>query len=316
MPASRLQSFGRAAFLAAMSTLGVAMTQCVSEYDILGARGGAAGANSGGGGNASIGGGSGGANTGGTDTGGTDTGGTNSTGGATGGTSTGGTTGGASSTGGVLDSGGGSSGASGGGPPGGPPGGRPPWTPSTCDRALSQGLDRDPCIGDFSCESALRDCCKWVARCSLGQLSVVPVCNGCACRNDDDCPPSSWCVDAKCVACPPPVPCQKPVLYPLPRKECFWCITASKCHSVMDCAPPQVCYPGQPCPPGFEGDPAFCHGSICGDVGCGPTTGLDCSVVGCPDGYWCDMIDGPATCACVNGLWLCTPGSRNTCRLF
>jgi hypothetical protein len=273
------------------------MTQCVSEYDILGTRAGA-GANSGGSGNAGLTGGSGGV------TGGSISGGSIS-GGTTGGTGNGG----ASST-------GGSTGSNAGGPPGGPPGGRPPWTSSTCDRALSQGLDRDPCIGDFTCESAVRDCCNWVARCSQGQLSVVPVCDGCACHNDSECPPASWCVNAKCVACPPPVPCQRPRLYPLPRKECTWCITASQCHSISDCAPPQICYAGQPCPPGLEGDPGYCHGSICGDFGCGPTTGLDCSVVGCPDGYWCDMIDGPATCACVDGLWLCTPGSRNTCRLF
>ncbi|HWA74643.1 MAG TPA: hypothetical protein VG937_20000 [Polyangiaceae bacterium] len=273
------------------------MTHCVSEYDILGARAGAGGVSTGG---ASSGG-----------VAGVSSGGTAPTGGvATGGVApTGGFPTGGSTTGGVVTGGR----PVGGGPPGGPPNG-PPWTASNCDRALAQGFDRDPCIGEFSCEGALRDCCRWIARCSSGVLSLVNDCSACGCRDDSQCPPQAWCINSQCVPCPPPVSCRPP-LFQLVRKDCPWCITTSNCHADPDCGPNGVCYAGTPCPPGCEGNPACCHGCICGAPGCGPTDGLDCSVVGCPDGYWCDMPDGPATCACVDGLWLCSP-SRNVCRPF
>lgn len=224
------------------------------------------------------------------------------TGGATLGGSGGGTTGGVPNSGGATSA-------------GGPGGGGPPWT--SCSSALAWGVDRDPCIGEFNCESAVRNCCKSTATCSVGSLRIAHVCEPCAsCSSDLDCGPMAWCVNQRCRPCHRPPPGSRCELALFFRNGCPWCVTASNCRSDADCGFGKVCYPGQPCAPGCpSSDPACCHGSICGDPGCPPTAGLDCSLVGCPDGSWCDLVTAGQTCQCSPaGQWLCTQGSGNTCR--
>ena len=132
-----------------------------------------------------------------------------------------------------------------------------------------------------------------------------------SCVLDDDCPPRAWCVDGNCIDCPlVPSPCGALIS----RNGCEWCVPAWDCNTEIECNPGEQCYSGQTCSPGCNGDSTCCYGNICSIPGCSTTEGLDCAVVGCAPGFYCDIVVPDPACACVQGSWVCSPASGNTCR--
>jgi hypothetical protein len=191
-----------------------------------------------------------------------------------------------------------------------------------CNDALANGMTGDKCTGSFHCEGPARPCCKTTVDCNKGTLAFNNVCDSCTCTNDNDCLPGNWCVNAFCRSCPILTACPFPLVL-LVRNGCGWCTVASQCSTDTSCTPPgsipngQVCYAGQPCVPGCDAGSACCSGNICGAPGCGSTAHLDCTLVGCPEGQTCNVLDPRPTCTCFNGQWSCNPPvTRNTCQAF
>lgn len=133
------------------------------------------------------------------------------------------------------------------------------------------------------------------------------------CSSDLHCGAGAWCTGGHCVPCGTtlcPVDWVK-----LPRNGCEWCVPPSDCVEDADCGEGVLCSAGQACLPECDpGDPACCHGNLCDVTGCGTTWGLDCVVVGCPDGQQCVSGGGADACACDPelGAWLCAEGA-GTC---
>ena len=193
------------------------------------------------------------------------------------------------------------------------------WSASNCYEALARGNNGDACKGPFTCSSAARNCCHDQASCASANAALVisEVCDDCACSLDSNCPYTFWCTDGRCRRCvqPPPGSLCAPGLYPFPRNGCTWCVPPNECGGPPGspmCSQDQVCYAGQTCLPHCD-EPACCFGNICDAPGCGKTTDLDCSIVGCPDGSNCFVADPGQVCTCQSGRWLCSAASRNRC---
>lgn len=210
---------------------------------------------------------------------------------------------------------GGSAGMSQGGNTAGGRASLPPWT--DCNDALALGADGDPCVGPFPnpCQTPLRDCCRTVVTCSAnGVLNVDPQCEPCPCALDIDCGPGAWCTDGRCRACAVADTCRIPFAF-VDRNGCAYCLPPTKCRDDSDCSAGQRCYSGQTCLPGCaEDDRTCCYGNGCAAPGCGTTAGLDCSLVGCPDGSYCDLLDLDHECACTSSGWRCAAQPPNICR--
>jgi hypothetical protein len=195
-------------------------------------------------------------------------------------------------------------------------GGQGPAT--TCYEALARGSNGDACKGPFNCSSVPRNCCHTEVSCGgANTLTISEVCNDCSCSVDSNCPSTFWCTDGRCRRCSQPSSGSLcPLgLYPFPRNGCTWCVPGNECGGPPGsptCSSDQTCYAGQTCLPHCT-DPGCCFGNVCDAPGCGPTTGLDCSIVGCPDGSSCMLIDPGQVCTCQSGRWLCSTASRNKC---
>lgn len=190
------------------------------------------------------------------------------------------------------------------------------WTESTCATAIDRGITGDPCSGTFECQSAVLECCRWSASCVLGQLRLARTCELCACKGDADCKTGSWCdkANGNCRACVETPVCLPPFSF-IQRNGCAYCIPPDDCQDDGDCNNNGGhCYAGQLCGRDCVNDPSCCFGNRCAAPGCGPTTGLDCSLFGCPDGTYCDIQDVTQRCVCNQGRWLCTGESPNVCR--
>lgn len=134
------------------------------------------------------------------------------------------------------------------------------------------------------------------------------------CETDEDCAESTWCISGVCSACPTTLSCPEPPMLEIIRHGCAWCVPLWDCNSELECDEGEVCYAGRTCESGCNGDSTCCFGNICGPPGCPATNALDCARVGCPNGYYCDVVDPDQVCACNEGNWLCTTGSRNSCK--
>lgn len=194
------------------------------------------------------------------------------------------------------------------------------WSQASCFEALARGTTGDACRGPFMCTGSARGCCHWQASCAapVSTLVLTEVCDDCDCTFDSSCPPAFWCTDGHCRRCTPPPPPPSPVCPPwqtaVPRNGCFWCVPQSQCAGPNGpCPSDQVCYAGRACLPNCPNDPNCCFGNICAAPGCGRTSDLDCSIVGCPDGMSCNVFDPGQVCTCQGNRWLCSTASRNKC---
>jgi len=145
--------------------------------------------------------------------------------------------------------------------------------------------------------------------------SAIPAGGGAAdevCSGDLDCDEGAWCVGGRCAPCVEE-PCREGWVS-VPRNGCGWCVPPSECAEDADCTDGGLCSPGQACLPGCDPEePGCCHGNLCDVTGCG-TVGLDCAVVGCPDGRRCVGGGAAEECGCdvERGAWLCGAGA-GTC---
>ncbi|WP_394835175.1 hypothetical protein LVJ94_52620 [Pendulispora rubella] len=93
------------------------------------------------------------------------------------------------------------------------------------------------------------------------------------------------------------------------------CGLPSSCFEDAQCNKGERCYMGQTCDPGCTSSPKCCHGNLCAATGCTDTTGLDCTLVGCPTGLVCDSNCSPPKCFCdaTSKQWKCDGGCKATC---
>jgi hypothetical protein len=181
-----------------------------------------------------------------------------------------------------------------------------------------------------TCESLLSVCsaeCEPPSFMTVSQRNGCPVCScepPTSCTKNPDCPLGSVCrqdyctpcqnVDTSCPACPPGT---EP--YVVFRNGCTVCECApsSTCGSDADCPGGMICYAGQACAEGCNDDPLCCRGNLCALPGCGSTELLDCQLVGCPDGAFCQSdCNMPTSCYCdgTTSEWWCQRNCpKSTC---
>ncbi|WP_394845712.1 hypothetical protein LZC95_52870 [Pendulispora brunnea] len=119
-------------------------------------------------------------------------------------------------------------------------------------------------------------------------------------------------LSAGCNACPP-----GSIKVPGNVNGCTVCNCGppSVCIQDAQCADGEHCYLGQTCEPGCTNSPKCCHGNLCANTGCTDTTGLDCNLVGCPNGQVCNASCPPPKCYCDVKLkqWKCEGGCNAIC---
>jgi hypothetical protein len=183
--------------------------------------------------------------------------------------------------------------------------------------------------------SKLLEACSSCAQGTQPSKIAVGACVTCEClpqcKVHSDCGVAMICAGGSCVECKKLGVAKCPADCPfgfMPQAvqhngcSVCECAPANQCTRDADCASGQVCYAGAQCDDGCK-DASCCHGNLCSEPGCKPTSSSDmsCTLVGCAAGECLgDVSCAPASCRCAiaSGAktptgWECTPSCDAKC---
>lgn len=196
---------------------------------------------------------------------------------------------------------------------GGTPNGQEPQI-TTCEQAVQDGRNGDPCaLPAPGCEISTV-CCRGNIQCIGGQLVRNQTCGCVTCQDDLECSTGADCVTGRCSACSDASECVCPVGWEnVVEGGCRTCdcVPQSTCVTDQDCTlglVPGVCVESREACVALPSGNLACARS-CATVTCFASLGVNDSPQGCgfpcnecPDGQACMSVE----CTCTGqGNWFC-----------